>query len=68
MRLDVVYDDRGTILTAAQVPAEDQALLEKPGEHAGEFDVPAEFAGLDLHELTQRLQVDVQHNRLIEKR
>jgi hypothetical protein len=36
MRLHVVYDDQGTILTAAQVPVEDQALP-KPGEHAAEL-------------------------------
>jgi hypothetical protein len=68
LRLHVVYDDRGTILTAAQVPAADQALPEKPGERAAEFDVPPEFAGVDLHDLTQRLQVDVPENRLTKRR
>jgi hypothetical protein len=68
LRLHVVYDDRGMILTAAQVPAEDLALPEEPGERAAEFDVPAEFAGGDLRELTQRLRVDVRENRLIERR
>jgi hypothetical protein len=68
LRLHVVYDDRGTILTAAQVPAEDLALPEKPGERAAEIDVPAEFAGVDLRELTQRLRVDVRENRLTMRR
>jgi hypothetical protein len=63
MRLHVVYDDEGTILAASQVPSGDQVLPEA-GEHTAEFDVPAEFAGVDLQELAQRLRVDVQENRL----
>jgi hypothetical protein len=65
MRLHVVYDDEGTILAASQVPSGDQVLPEA-GEHAAEFDVPAEFAGVELQELAQRLRVDVRENQLIE--
>ena len=35
---------------------------------AAEFDLPAEFADRDLHELVPQLQVDVKENRLVERR
>jgi hypothetical protein len=39
MRLYVVYDDRGTILAAAKVPAEVRGSLEA-GEPGPQFDMP----------------------------
>ena len=41
--------------------------LPKPGEHAGEFDAPAEFSDWDLPKL-MRLQVDIESNRLAWRR
>jgi hypothetical protein len=42
--------------------------LAEAGEHAAAFDVPAEFAGQHVLEVVRRVQVDVNENRLVERR
>jgi hypothetical protein len=68
MRLNIVYDDKGTILAMSEVAPGGDMVLPGPGEHAAEMDVPAEHADIAADELVQRLQVDLESRRLIERR
>jgi hypothetical protein len=76
MRIHVVYDKNGTIVgggvsTVELVGREPRSGAEaREGQHAAELEVPAEHAGLALHDLVERLRVDVtgKEHRLVTKR
>jgi hypothetical protein len=68
MRLHLVYDKNGKILGGGLASAQPGVHgFRNPGsgpdagddQHVGEFDVPAEHRTLALHDLAERLQVDV---------
>jgi hypothetical protein len=78
MRIQVVYDKNGGIVGGgvgiSQPGAHDfRSPRSGPqggeGYHTGEFDVPAEYAGLALHDLVERIRVDVKgkEHRLVAK-
>lgn len=68
MRLNVVYDDQGTILATSEVVPGGDVALPGPGDHTAEMDVPDELAKTAPDELLQRVQVDVEARRLVERR
>jgi hypothetical protein len=68
MRLNIVYDDKGTIAATSEVVPGGDVVLPGPGEHAAEMEVPDEFAETVPDELIERARVDVEAGRLIERR
>jgi hypothetical protein len=76
MRLHVVYDKNGKIIGGGVPMPEPHGRgprsgpVAREGQHAGEFEVPAEHAALLLHDLVERLRVDVtsKEHKLVAKR
>ena len=76
MRLHVVYDKNGKIIGGGVVMPEPYGrgprfgVLAHEGQHAAEFEVPAENSALPLHDLIERLRVDVtsKEHKLVAKR
>lgn len=76
MRIHVVYDKNGTIIGGGVGTHEPSGRAPRSGpvahegQHAAELEVPAEHAGLTLHDLVERLRVDVtgKEHRLVIKR
>jgi hypothetical protein len=76
MKLHVVYDKKGNIISGGVPlpPAYDllgprSGPIAKEGHHAAELELPEEYATLGLHQLAQRLRVDVEtkQHRLVLK-
>lgn len=65
MRIHVAYDKNGEIIGGGTAMPETSGRGPRSGTEAregqktAEFDVPAEYARLPLHDLIQRLRVDV---------
>jgi hypothetical protein len=66
MKIHVVYDKEGNIISGGvPLPPSYHVLgprfgpIAKEGQHAAELEVPEEYATLGLHQLAQRLRVDV---------
>jgi hypothetical protein len=76
MRLHVVYDKNGKIIGGGVAMPEPQGrgprsgALAHEGQHAAEFEIPAEHSGLTLHDLIEHLRVDVtgKEHKLVAKR
>jgi hypothetical protein len=67
MELSVVYDDEGTILAAAISGEDGDEPLPQPGESSGVYEVPDELSGGELHEVVQRLKIDVEARKLTQR-
>jgi len=76
MRIHVVYDKNGKIIGGGVAMPEPHGrgprsgAVAREGQHAAEFEAPAEHAGLPLHDLIERLRVDVtsKEHKLVAKR
>jgi hypothetical protein len=74
MIVHVVHDAHGKIISIG-VPARlsadfrgpDGGPTARPGQHVGEYEVPAAHSRLRLHELADKLQVDVKGGKLMTK-
>jgi hypothetical protein len=64
MKLSVVYDDGGTVLAAAISGEDGDEPLPQPGERSGVYEVPDELSGGELHEVVERLKIDVEARKL----
>lgn len=69
MRVQVVYDSDGRILTAVPHADGDSQptvnAVPQPGANVGHFDVPAEFEGKEFHDFMHLVKVDTATTRLI---
>ena len=66
MRVNVLYNEQGTILAAALAAEGDDKPVALEGERSEVFDAPAEITEDDLAELLQRFSVDVRAGTLKE--
>lgn len=74
MKVQVVHDAKGAIISIG-VPTPVSADFRGPdggptagqGQHVGEYEVPTTHTHLRLHELAEKLQVDVKGARLAAK-
>lgn len=67
MRVNVVFDDQGTILAASEVGDGGDSPVVKEDEYAGEFDMPQELAGAGLQGFVENFVVDMKGNRLMRR-
>ncbi len=68
-KMHVIFDTQGNIISAGHkestvsmpkgAPAPDFGAVAGPGQTVAELDVPAPYEKLELHELIEKLQVDV---------
>lgn len=67
MKIQVVYDTHGRILTAVSRAGAGPTANSAPkqGVEVGDFDVPAEFEGKQFSEIAHLLRIDTKGKRLV---